>query len=197
MAHHNAPYAARLLKVSGNTRLTQIRFSPRFQFKANVFSCSLSVFYWKHISIIINFVIDVDAAKIQVSEHESVDVLWRWDAGNWTFYAICLPTQGELRNVAEKYAILFLWLIIIVSINYVPTQEQTDGYPLCVRLSAFLTLQVNSFQLLINALTNSSWTISGGQGSGNFNLDKKRLIASFTSLLPVTYLHNWVPFFVS
>lgn len=59
------------------------------------------------------------------------------DAGNWTFYGICLPTQGELRNVAEKYAILFLRLIIIVSINYVPTQKETDGYPLC--LSSWLS----------------------------------------------------------
>lgn len=61
----------------------------------------------------------------------------------------------------------------------------------------FLTFIVNSFQLSFNALTNSSSTTSGGQGSENFNLDKKRLIGSFTSLLPVIYLHNWVSFFVS
>lgn len=46
------------------------------------------------------------------------------DAGNWTFYSIYLPPQGELRHVAEKYAILFLRLIMTVSINYVPTQDK-------------------------------------------------------------------------
>lgn len=97
--------------------------------------------------------------------------------------------QAKLRNAAEKYAILFLRLIMTVSIS----RSRTGTLCLSICLTLY-SKQLNCRLMRLrteHTLLQQQFKLCGcSWGRGYFLLDKQHLIASFTSLFPIIYLLN-------